>query len=174
MVAIMGNVSVHSHNSVPVADSWEARGATPLWIPFYKTIFSFPRPSFYSSSVISSTSRNYYFGLIWRNLVKSSHKYDNTSQGKKFIKSCMFNNANNKIHIHIPIYIYIFNQLKENSYYSHYFASITRIIFVKRTNCFQLFSDKQSENGNDLIRVFRRMLCVINVTQKDLARDPCK
>ena len=30
MAVIMGNVSVHSHNSVPVADSSEARGTTSL------------------------------------------------------------------------------------------------------------------------------------------------
>lgn len=30
MAVIMGNASVHSHNSVPVADSSEAQGTTPL------------------------------------------------------------------------------------------------------------------------------------------------
>lgn len=84
----MGNTSVRSHNSVPVADSSEARDATPLWISFLRTIFSFPRLSFYSSLEeafgIFPTSRNVatILNQFDENVGKSSHEYVSTLREK--------------------------------------------------------------------------------------------
>lgn len=57
-----------------------------------------------------SNFAEYYLGLIWRNLAKSSRKYGNMSQEKKFVKFCvMFNNNRTD---YISRYIFLINWKK--------------------------------------------------------------
>jgi len=85
----MGNASVHSHNSVPVADSSEARDVTPLYrFRFYIDDFLISSTLLFLLIHFSSISRNLVTIPIWRNVGKLLHKYVSTRQ-EKFIKFFM-------------------------------------------------------------------------------------